>query len=50
MYDELARGSNWKTVECFDFAKQVIRPADEISAEVLAAVLPCIERRQKAKV
>jgi dTMP kinase len=50
MYDELARGSNWKTVECFDSAKQVIRPADEISAEVLAAVLPCIERRQKAKV
>ena len=50
MYDDLARASNWKTIECFDSAKQMIRPADEISAEVLAAVLPSIAQRQKEKV
>ena len=50
MYDELARASNWKTIECFDSTKQLIRPADEISAEVLAAVLPSIAQRQKEKV
>ena len=50
MYDELARASNWKTIECFDSAKQMIRPADEISAEVLATVLPSITQRQKEKV
>src|SRR5882724_6698154 len=41
MYDLLARGSNWKTIKCFDGAKQVIRSPEEISAEILAAVLPC---------
>jgi len=41
MYDLLARGSNWKTIECFDGAKQMIRSPEEISAEILAAVLPC---------
>jgi len=41
MYDLLARGSNWMTIECFDGAKQVIRSPEEISAEILAAVLPC---------
>ena len=41
MYDLLARSSNWKTIECFDGAKQVIRSPEEISAEILAAVLPC---------
>ena len=50
MYDDLARASNWKTIECFDSMKQMIRPAEEISAEVLAAVLPIIAQRQKEKV
>jgi len=50
MYDDLARASNWKTIECLDATKQMIRPADEISAEVLAAVLPSIAQRQKEKV
>ena len=50
MYDDLARASNWKTIECFDSMKQMIRPAEEISAEVLAAVLPSIAQRQKEKV
>jgi dTMP kinase len=50
MYDDLARASNWRTIECFDSTQQMIRPADEISAEVLAAVLPSIAQRQKEKV
>jgi len=50
MYDDLARASNWKTIECFDSRQQMIRPADEIAAEVLAAVLPSIAQRQKEKV
>jgi hypothetical protein len=50
MYDDLARASNWKTIECFDSTKQMIRPAEEISAEVLAAALPVIAQRQKEKV
>ena len=50
MYDDLARASNWKTIECFDSTKQMIRPAAEISAEVLAAVLPSIAQQQKEKV
>ena len=41
MYDLLAHGSNWKTIECFDAAKQMIRSPEEIAAEILAAVLPC---------
>jgi dTMP kinase len=41
MYDLLARGLNWKTIECFDRTKQMIRSPEEISAEILAAVLPC---------
>ena len=50
MYDDLARASNWKTIECFDSTKQMIRPEEEISVEVLAAVLPIIAQRQKEKV
>ena len=47
MYDLLARGANWKTIECFDGAKQVIRSPEEISAEILAAVLPCFAPRKE---
>jgi hypothetical protein len=50
MYDELARAVNWKTIECFDAAKQVIRSEQEISADVLAAVLPSIAPLKKEKV
>ncbi len=42
MYDVLSRRSNWKTIECYDSAKQSIRPPEEISAEILAAVLPAL--------
>src|ERR1700740_659393 len=50
MYDDLARASNWKTIECFDAARQVIRSEREISADVLAAVLPRIAPLQTEKV
>ena len=40
IYEELALRSNWKTIECFDGAKRTIRSPEEISADVLAAVLP----------
>jgi len=49
MYDELARASNWKTIECFDAAKQVIRSEQEISSDVLAAVLPKIARCKRKR-
>jgi dTMP kinase len=50
MYDELRRASNWKTIECFDAVKQVIRSENEISADVLVAALPCVAPLQKEKV
>ncbi len=50
MYDQLALASNWKTIESFDTAKQVIRPENEISADVLAAALPCIAPLKKETV
>jgi dTMP kinase len=49
MYDQLARASNWKTIECFDSAKQAIRSENEISADVLAAVLPKLAPLQKER-
>jgi len=42
MYDLLARGRNWKTVECYDGAQGVLRSPQEISAVVLASVLACL--------
>jgi hypothetical protein len=50
MYDELASAANWKTIECFDIVKHVVRSESEISAEVLAAVLPSVAPLQKEKV
>jgi dTMP kinase len=42
MYDQLASQAPWATIQCFDTAAGVMRPADEIAAEVLAAVEPAI--------
>jgi dTMP kinase len=47
MYDLLAQGRNWKTIECYDPVKQSIRPPAEISAEILATVLPCVTMQQE---
>jgi len=41
-YDLLARGQTWRTVECYDARKGSLRSPEEISAEVLASVLPCL--------
>ena len=42
MYDALARDRHWKTIECYDAGKEKMRTPEEISAEVLAAALPCL--------
>ena len=47
MYDQLSRGFNWKTIECFDVAKQVMRTPEEIAAAVLTAVAPALRPQQE---
>jgi len=47
MYDQLSRGSNWKTIECFDAASQAMRTPEEIAARVLAAVAPSLRPQQE---
>jgi dTMP kinase len=42
MYDQLARRALWATIECFDTAREAMRPADEIAREVLGAVEPAL--------
>ena len=42
MYDQLSRHSPWATIQCFDSACNAMRPADEIAAEVFAAVEPLL--------
>jgi len=49
MYDVLAGGGNWKTVECYDAARGTIRSPEEISADVLASVLPCLAPLQEVR-
>jgi dTMP kinase len=41
-YDALALDRHWKTIECYDAGNETMRTPKEISAEVLAAVLPCL--------
>jgi dTMP kinase len=38
MYDELSRREHWATIECFDAARRMIRPPNDISGEILDAV------------
>jgi dTMP kinase len=42
MYDQLARGAPWVTIECFDAANGTLRSVKEIAREVLAAVEPVL--------
>jgi dTMP kinase len=42
MYDSLSRRAPWATVQCFDATRNAIRPADDIAAEVFAAVEPIL--------
>ena len=47
MYDQLSRGSNWKTIECFDAASQMMHTPEEIAAAVLTAVAPALRPQQE---
>jgi dTMP kinase len=38
VYDRLATEATWRTIECWDSAKDALRPPEEIHAEVIAAV------------
>jgi dTMP kinase len=42
MYDDLSDRESWRAIECFDIAKQAIRPTQEISAEILSAALAAL--------
>jgi dTMP kinase len=43
MYDQLANGAPWVTIECFDASKATMRPVNEIAREVLASVEPLLK-------
>ncbi|HVO58662.1 MAG TPA: hypothetical protein VMT51_13300 [Dongiaceae bacterium] len=47
MYEELARRPNWATIECFDPVEKLVRTPEEIAADVLAAVTPCLMTMRK---
>ena len=47
MYDQLSRGSNWKTIECFDAARGMMHTPEEIAVAVLTAVAPALRPQQK---
>jgi dTMP kinase len=38
VYDSLARGAKWVTIECYDAARGALRPAEEIHRAVLGAI------------
>jgi dTMP kinase len=42
IYDLLSRRAMWKTIECFDASNNLVRPPEEISKDVLAAVEPLL--------
>jgi dTMP kinase len=39
MYDSLSNRANWNTIECFDGKRNQMRPAEDITEEVLGTVL-----------
>jgi dTMP kinase len=49
MYDSLSRRASWATIQCFDTTRHVVRPLEEIAAEVLAAVEPLLAKRPAPK-
>ncbi|HKW56711.1 MAG TPA: hypothetical protein VJN42_05075 [Candidatus Acidoferrum sp.] len=42
LYDQLARRPQWATVPCFDESSSTMRSAEQIAAEILAAVRPLL--------
>jgi dTMP kinase len=49
MYDLLSRRPSWATTQCFDATRHIMRPPEEIAAEVLAAVEPVLAKRAAFK-
>ncbi len=49
MYDSLSHDRHWKTIECYDGGKETMRTPEQISAEVLAAVLPCLGTMKESR-
>lgn len=49
MYDLLSRRANWATIQCFDAEHHLMRPREEIAAEVLKAVEPFLAKRAARK-
>jgi dTMP kinase len=49
IYDLLSRRVSWATMQCFDASRHVMRPPEEIAAEVLAAVEPLLAKRAASK-
>ena len=49
VYDRLARQPHWVTVECFDAARNALRPAKDISREVVAAVTGVLGIESKSR-
>lgn len=41
-YDELARRPNWRTIDCFDEERQLVRPPENIFSQILEAVRPVL--------
>jgi dTMP kinase len=48
MYDLLSRRSPWATIQCFDAARNAMRLPEEISAEILEAVLPALAPQEES--
>ena len=49
IYDQLARRSNWATIQCFDEKSAAMRSPKGIATEILAAVLPVLEKSHLQK-
>jgi dTMP kinase len=44
IYDQLARRTNWTTIQCFDEKRSAMRRQNQIAAEILAAVTPLLSK------
>jgi dTMP kinase len=47
MYDMLSRSRPWATIQCFDAKKNGLRLPEDISREMMSAVKPLLETRDK---
>ena len=42
MYDSLSRQTPWATIQCYDAMRKMMRPPEEISADIITAVQPLL--------